>query len=75
MPDGTIKKASPMVAELLFKNGGREIELKPIELNYGTQRERSIGTVEVPKPKRRRNSGGGEGKVHSSVDKVRGTIL
>jgi hypothetical protein len=70
MPDGTIKKASPMVAELLFKNGGREIELKPIELNYGTQRERSTGTIEVPKPKRRRNGGRGKGEVLRSVDQV-----
>jgi hypothetical protein len=68
MPDGTIKKASPMVAELLFKNGGREIELKPIELNYGTQRERSTGVTEIPKPKRSRNNRRGKGEVLRSVD-------
>ena len=33
MADGTIKYASDMVGELLKLNGGRKLELKPIELN------------------------------------------
>jgi hypothetical protein len=70
MPDGDIKNVSNMVAELLIYNGGRRIELKPIELNTKTNEgSRSIGTGEVPKPRKRRIYRGSEGKIFSTMDK------
>ena len=71
MPDGDIKKVSNMVAELLILNGGRRIQLKPIELNINkNEGERSIGTGEVPKSRKRRINRGGEGKIYSTMDQV-----
>jgi hypothetical protein len=71
MADGTIKLASDMVGELLKMNGGRKLELKPIELNINkNEGERSIGTGEVPKPRKRRVRRGSEGKIFSTMDKV-----
>jgi hypothetical protein len=70
-PDGDIKKVSNMVAELLIYNGGRKLELKPIELNINNNEgSRSIGTGEVPKPRKRRINRGSEGKIYSTMDKV-----
>jgi hypothetical protein len=70
-PDGDIKKVSNMVAELLILNGGRKLELKPIELNINNNEgERSIGTGEVPKSRKRRVRRGSEGKIFSTMDKV-----
>jgi hypothetical protein len=70
-PDGDIKKVSNMVAELLIYNGGRRLELKPIELNINNNEgSRSIGTGEVPKPRKRRINRGSEGKIYSTMDKV-----
>jgi hypothetical protein len=69
-PDGDIKKVSNMVAELLIYNGGRKLELKPIELNINNNEgSRSIGTGEVPKPRKRRINRGSEGKIYSTMDK------
>jgi hypothetical protein len=71
MPEGEIKKVSNMVAELLILNGGRKLELKPIELKSNTNEgSRSIGTGEVPKSRKRRINRGGEGKIYSTMDKV-----
>jgi hypothetical protein len=71
MADGTIKRASDMVAELLKLNGGRRLELKPIELNINNNEgSRSIGTGEVPKPRKRRINRGSERKIYSTMDKV-----
>jgi hypothetical protein len=70
MADGTIKLASDMVGELLKMNGGRKLELKPIELNINNNEgSRSIGTGEVPKPRKRRINRGSEGKIYSTMDK------
>jgi hypothetical protein len=70
MADGTIKYASDMVGELLKMNGGRKLELKPIELNTKTNEgSRSIGTGEVPKSRKRRNNRRSEGKIYSTMDK------
>lgn len=70
MADGTIKRASDMVAELLKLNGGRKLELKPIELNINNnERSRSIGISEIPKPRKRRNNRRSEGKIYSTMDK------
>ena len=64
MADGTIKLASDMVAELLKLNGGRKLELKPIELNINNNEgSRSIGTGEVPKSRKRRINRRSEGKI------------
>jgi hypothetical protein len=69
-PDGDIKKVSNMVAELLIYNGGRRLELKPIELNINNNEgSRSIGTGEVPKSRKRRINRGSEGKIYSTMDK------
>jgi hypothetical protein len=69
-PDGDIKKVSNMVAELLIYNGGRRLELKPIELNINNNEgSRSIGTGEVPKLRKRRINRGSEGKIYSTMDK------
>ena len=69
MADGTIKRASDMVAELLKLNGGRKLELKPIELNINNNEgSRSIGTGEVPKLRKRRIYRGSEGKIFSTMD-------
>jgi hypothetical protein len=69
-PDGDIKKVSNMVAELLIMNGGRKLELKPIELNINNNEgARSIGISEIPKSRKRRIYRGGEGKVYSTMDK------
>jgi hypothetical protein len=69
-PDGDIKKVSNMVAELLIYNGGRRLELKPIELNINNNEgSRSIGTGEVPKSRKRRIYRGGERKIYSTMDK------
>jgi hypothetical protein len=69
-PDGDIKKVSNMVAELLIYNGGRRLELKPIELNINNNEgSRSIGTGEVPKPRKRRINRRSEGKIYSTMDK------
>jgi hypothetical protein len=71
MADGTIKYASDMVGELLKINGGRKLELKPIELKTNNNEgSRSIGTGEVPKPRKRRINRGSEGKIYSTMDKV-----
>lgn len=71
MPDGDIKRVSNMVAELLILNGGRKIELKPIELKTNTNEgSRSIGTSEVPKSRKRRNYRRGEGKIFSTMGQV-----
>jgi hypothetical protein len=71
MPEGEIKKVSNMVAELLILNGGRRLELKPIELNINkNEGARSIGTGEVPKLRKRRIRRGSEGKIYSTMDKV-----
>jgi hypothetical protein len=71
MADGTIKRASDMVGELLKINGGRKLELKPIELKTNNNEgSRSIGTGEVPKPRKRRINRGSEGKIYSTMDKV-----
>jgi hypothetical protein len=71
MADGTIKRASDMVAELLKMNGGRKLELKPIDLNINNNEgSRSIGTGEVPKSRKRRINRRSEGKIYSTMDKV-----
>ena len=71
MPDGDIKKVSNMVAELLIINGGRRIAIKPIELNINNNEgSRSIGTGEVPKPRKRRINRRSEGKIFSTMGKV-----
>ena len=71
MADGTIKRASDMVGELLKMNGGRKLELKPIELKTNNNEgSRSIGTGEVPKSRKRRINRGSEGKIYSTMDKV-----
>ena len=71
MADGTIKRASDMVGELLKMNGGRKLELKPIELKTNNNEgNRSIGTGEVPKLRKRRNNRRSEGKIYSTMDKV-----
>jgi hypothetical protein len=68
-PDGDIKKVSNMVAELLILNGGRRLELKPIELKINNNEgERSIGISEIPKLRKRRINRGGEGKIYSTMD-------
>jgi hypothetical protein len=70
MADGTIKRASDMVGELLKMNGGRKLELKPIELKINNNEgARSIGTGEVPKLRKRRVRRGSEGKIYSTMDK------
>jgi hypothetical protein len=71
MPDGDIKKVSNMVAELLKLNGGRKLELKPIELNINNNEgTRSIGISEIPKSRKRRIYRGSEGKIYSTMGKV-----
>jgi hypothetical protein len=71
MADGTIKRASDMVGELLKLNGGRKLELKPIELNINNNEgTRSIGISEIPKSRKRRIYRGGEGKIYSTMGKV-----
>jgi hypothetical protein len=71
MADGTIKRASDMVAELLKLNGGRKLELKPIELNINNNEgSRSIGISEIPKSRKRRINRRSEGKIYSTMDKV-----
>lgn len=70
MPEGEIKKVSNMVAELLILNGGRKLELKPIELNINNNEgSRSIGISEIPKSRKRRINRGSEGKIYSTMDK------
>ena len=70
MADGTIKRASDMVGELLKMNGGRKLELKPIELKTNNNEgSRSIGISEIPKPRKRRIYRGSEGKIFSTMDK------
>ena len=70
MADGTIKRASDMVGELLKLNGGRKLELKPIELNINNNEgSRSIGISEIPKSRKRRINRGSEGKIYSTMDK------
>ena len=64
MADGTIKRASDMVGELLKMNGGRKLELKPIELKTNNNEgSRSIGISEIPKPRKRRINRRSEGKI------------
>jgi len=63
MPDGDLKRnVSPMVAELLIRNGGRILELKPININHDETR-RSTESSGVPRIKRTRKPRGSENKV------------
>jgi hypothetical protein len=65
MPDGEVKiNVSTSVADLLFHQGGRLLELQPIQLlYYADQTGRSIGTSEVPQPRRIRKPRISKGKV------------
>jgi hypothetical protein len=63
MPNGDIKRATGILAALLVKRGGRPLELKPINLIYAIERERSVGASTIPKPKRSRKPRSGKGEV------------
>ena len=55
MPDGDLKRnVSPMVAELLIRNGGRILELKPININNEGSRT-SDESPRISRTKRPRN--------------------
>lgn len=52
MPDGAIKKASDSFTNVLLKNGGIVLKLKPINYIYADQQRTSNGAGEVSQPKR-----------------------
>lgn len=64
MPDGEVKiNVSTSVADLLFHQGGRLLEIQPIQLSYADQTGRSTGASEVPQPRRIRKPRISKGKV------------
>lgn len=47
MPDGTIKDVSSLVARLLILKGGRELKIKPININIVYERTGRTGNSEI----------------------------
>jgi hypothetical protein len=68
MSDGTIKRASDVLAAELIKRGARELKLQPITIDYGNQTGGSTGALEVPKPRRSSGSRSRKRKVPGKLD-------
>jgi hypothetical protein len=68
MSDGTIKRASDVLAKELIKRGARELKLIPITIDYGNQTGGSTGADQVPQPRRSSGSRSRKRKVSGKLD-------